>query len=208
MGEQVDFDLVLVDPFGQIVDYSANQQDGPNDKDSEYIFHIPQIPGLYAIGISFSGDVDPTTVPKHTTLELFSVNNEIEYPIPKSSVVVPGDAKGAIVVGAINNNDGSLEPFSSHGPTNDGKIAPHVVGPNGITTLAYEGKLFYGTSATTPYVAGIAALMLEDKKLSPEEILNQIQENALLDNSIKENSELENGFGYGALDAIFLIEQR
>ena len=41
--------------------------------------------------------------------------------MPESSVVVPADADGVIVVGAVSNHDGKLEPFSSHGPTNDGK---------------------------------------------------------------------------------------
>ncbi len=135
------------------------------------------------------------------------MNNEIEYAVAKSSVVVPGDAKGAIVVGAVSNEDGSLEPFSSHGPTNDGKMAPHVVGPNGVTTLAYNGKLFYGTSATTPYVAGIAALMLEGNNLTPEQVLEKINDNANLDNAIKKNDELKTGFGYGTLDAMFLLDQ-
>ena len=92
---------------------------------------------------------------------------------------VPADAEGAIVVGAVNHLDGTLEPFSSQGPTNNGKLAPHVVGPDGVTTLALGDKPFYGTSATAPYVAGIAALILQSNPdMSPEQILNEIQQNA------------------------------
>ena len=209
LGEMTDFDLVLVDPTGQIVEFSANEQKRETDSKSEYVFHIPQIAGLYAIGISNAvEEVDPTNVPMHSTVELFSVNNQIEYSITESSVVVPADAEGVIVVGAISNNDGKLEPFSSHGPTNDGKSVPHVVGPNGVTTLAYNGNLFYGTSATTPYVAGIAALMLENNlDATPEELMSMIQENAILDGSIEDNTQVNNAFGYGTLDAMFLLEQ-
>ena len=85
---------------------------------------------------------------------------------------------GAIVVGAVNSQNGDLEKFSSQGPTNHGKLAPLVVGPDGVTTLAYEGKLFYGTSATTPYIAGIAALLVDSEpEITNEEVLNRIIQN-------------------------------
>ena len=138
-----------------------------------------------ALGVQHSGETDDLAeVPTHSTVELFSVNHDIEYDVASGSVVVPGDANGAVVVGAINSADGTLEPFSSQGPTNNGKYAPHVVGPDGITTVAYDGNLFYGTSATTPYVAGIAALMLEsNSELTPNQLLMELQENARLDSS-------------------------
>ena len=106
-------------------------------------------------------------------------------------------------MGAVNHLDGKLEPFSSQGPTNNGKLAPHVVGPDGVTTLALGDKPFYGTSATTPYIAGLAALILQSNPdMSPEEILHEIQFNT--------DQTLENGYdfslGYGPASAFFLIE--
>ena len=67
MGEFTDFDLVLVDPTGQIVEYSANEQKRDTDSKSEYVFHVPEIPGLYAIGISNAEkEIDPTNVHQNT----------------------------------------------------------------------------------------------------------------------------------------------
>ena len=204
-GDVSDLDLVLVDPAGQIVEFSANPQKASLDQKSEYVFHMPEIEGVYAIGISYAGKLSATNMPDHTNIELFSVNNDIEYPVTSSSVVVPADAKGAIVVGAINTQDGSLEPFSSQGPTNHGTTVPHVVGPDGVTTVAYNGELFYGTSATTPYVAGIAALLIgTNSDISPDELLSTIQENAYLDNSM---AEQQNAFGHGTVDALFLLHE-
>ena len=68
--------------------------------------------GLYAVGISYGNELTSIAdLPKHTTLELFSINHDIEYPMAEGSVVVPADAKGALVVGAINNVDSQLESF-------------------------------------------------------------------------------------------------
>ena len=206
MTDVADFDLVLVDPLGQIVDYSANKQETKSSSAFEYIHHIPQTDGTYALGIIYAGDMTAPDNRPSATLEVFTVNDQIEYAVPYSSVSVPVDAEGAIVVGAVNHLDGTLEPFSSQGPTNNGKLAPHVVGPDGVTTLALGDDPFFGTSATTPYVAGIAALILEtNPEISPAELLSEIQENANSNESILENG-FDNTFGYGVADASFLLQ--
>ena len=207
-GDVADFELVLVDPLGQIVDYSANEQLTKSDTPFEYIHHIPEIEGIYSLGVLYSGDMSKVSQRPSATLEIFSINDEIEHPISYSSVSVPADADGAIVVGAINHLDGVLEPFSSQGPTNNGKLAPHVVGPDGVTTLAFNGDPFYGTSATAPYVAGLAALILQTyPDISPNELLTKIQQNT--DSSL---FSFQNGYdyssGYGSANAFFLIEEQ
>jgi len=207
-GDVADFELVLVDPLGQIVDFSANEQLTKSDTPFEYIHHIPEIEGTYSLGVLYAGDMSKVSQRPSATLEIFSINDVIEHPVSYSSVSVPADADGAIVVGAINHLDGILEPFSSQGPTNNGKLAPHVVGPDGVTTLAFNGEPFYGTSATAPYVAGLAALILQtNPDISPSELLTKIQQNT--DSSL---FSLQNGYdyssGYGSANAFFLIEEQ
>ncbi|MGQ0791412.1 MAG: S8 family serine peptidase [Nitrosopumilaceae archaeon] len=206
LGDVADFELVLVDPLGQIVDFSANKQEKSSDNPFEYIYHLPDTEGIYSLGVLYSGDmISPSNRP-HATLEIFTVNDELEYPVIQSSVSVPADANGAIVVGAVNHLDGILEPYSSQGPTNNGKLAPHVVGPDGVTTLALDGKPFYGTSATTPYVAGLAALILENNPgMSPEQLLTKIQQNTEPDMFSLQN-EYDFATGYGTASAVFLID--
>ena len=206
MGDVADFEMVLVDPLGQIVDYSANEQLTKFDTPFEYIHHIPDTEGTYSIGILSAGDVSEVSKRPNATLEIFSVYDELEHPVPLSSVSVPADAEGAIVVGAVNHLDGKLQPFSSQGPTNNGKLAPHVVGPDGVTTLALGDEPFYGTSATTPYIAGLAALMLESNPdMTPEQILNEIQENT--DTSVLSTEDkYDYSSGYGPANAFFLID--
>jgi subtilisin family serine protease len=121
-------------------------------------------------------------------------------------VSVPTDASGAIVVGAVNHLNGELEPFSSQGPTNNGRLAPHVVGPDGVTTIALDGKPFFGTSATAPYVAGVVALLLEtNPEISQEKLLEEIALNT--DSSLLSIlDEFDNAMGYGTINAVFLTQ--
>ena len=76
---------------------------------------------------------------------------------------VPADARGALSVGAIHYDQwelGTLASYSSRGPTADGRIRPELVAPSGVTTASYGvDRLFGGTSAATPHVAGAAALL-------------------------------------------------
>ena len=75
-------------------------------------------------------------------------------------------AKNSLSVGAAFD-DGAVAPFSSHGPTGDGRLAPQVVA-TGVGVCSTEGNskgagyvCFPGTSMAAPSVAGVAALLLD-----------------------------------------------
>ena len=75
-------------------------------------------------------------------------------------------AKNSLAVGAAFDS-GAIAPFSSHGPTADGRLAPNVVGTGVSVSSALGGGRrdgyidFSGTSMASPAVAGIAALLLD-----------------------------------------------
>ena len=74
-----------------------------------------------------------------------------------------------------------------------------------VTTIAYNGDLFYGTSATTPHVAGIVALMLDvNSDISPAELLEKIQDNAKPEHT---QTNYQNVYGFGIVDASFIINE-
>jgi len=82
------------------------------------------------------------------------------------SIVDPAASPNTLAVGAVCWQNQIGEPFSSRGPTLDGRIKPDLVGPDRVSSLTYGafdscggGGGFAGTSAATPYIAGATALV-------------------------------------------------
>ena len=68
---------------------------------------------------------------------------------------------GVMSVGAIDPPFGTtIAVYSSWGPTNDGRVKPDVSAPSCVDSFTYFPDCFNGTSASTPAVAGAAALVL------------------------------------------------
>ena len=89
----------------------------------------------------------------------------------EGSVGTPATAKNVVSVGATENgvNAENVAPFSSNGPTADGRIKPTVTAPgvaivsadsDGLKESYNSGTIAYsGTSMATPAAAGAAALV-------------------------------------------------
>lgn len=81
------------------------------------------------------------------------------------TISTPACAKGAIAVGAVDNND-NIASFSSKGSTdNDNRIKPDITAPgvsiySTINSLNGYGSKS-GTSQATPHVSGVATLVIQ-----------------------------------------------
>ena len=79
----------------------------------------------------------------------------------QGALVNVGGARSILGVGAVGwaeTEEWCLMPFSSHGPTSDGRLKPELVAPNAYLCDAMGGP-FAGTSAAAPVVAGLVALL-------------------------------------------------
>jgi hypothetical protein len=99
------------------------------------------------------------------------------------SIVDPGTHPSVLTVGAVRVDDyllNDVESFSSYGPTNNHLSKPEVVGPNGLSSVSYGPKGFFGTSASTPAVtSALAVYKSAHPELSNREVTNHIIDSAL-----------------------------
>lgn len=93
-----------------------------------------------------------------TELEVFSRTVNFVDAVAEGSVPTPADASGAFAVGAVRWTGTTRAPYSSFGPTADGRAKPEVVAPTYINSNP-EWPGTAGTSAATAHVAGVAALL-------------------------------------------------
>lgn len=127
-------------------------------------------------------------------LNLLGWNNEFEYAMPEGSLGSPADAPGVLAVGATYWRDDVLEPYSSQGPTSDGRTKPELTAPTGVDSLSY-GE-FSGTSAAAPHVAGAAALVLSAfPDLDARQLRDYLTSRAL----DRGPAGFDNGYGAGRL---------
>ncbi|SEK92931.1 S8 family serine peptidase [Haloferax larsenii] len=133
----------------------------------------------------------------------FLGDSSAEYVTSARSLTVPAVADATVAVGAVDHDSLVLEPYSSRGPTVDGRLKPDLVAPDKVTTSA--DSYFAGTSAAAPHAGGVAALVVDaaGEPLSPDEL-----ESALLGSATRlSGSEPNDQTGYGLVNATGAVEQ-
>jgi len=135
------------------------------------------------------------------------------------STAPPACAKNHITVGSVDSNTDLTSSFSSWGPTDDGRIKPDISAPGcqtsgdgGVTSTGsfstYTVKC--GTSMAAPTVAGIAALILQQYRVTfpDRDDLTNATLKALLANSADDsgNPGPDYQYGYGSVRAIDAID--
>jgi subtilisin family serine protease len=168
-----------------------------------------------------------------------------DAPDPGRSISIPGTAFNVITVGAYLTKTswqslsgetvgyldpalaaGEIAPFSSRGPTRDGRLKPEIAAPGmgiasvrartvstkrdteGYLRTVRDGKhlVLEGTSMSAPHVAGAAALLLElDPNLTALEIRRILEESARADAAT--GTVPNTAWGAGKLDVLAASER-
>ena len=151
-----DLDLFLYDSGGNIVRASADVQSGlPGQDPYEWFTFVAPATATYQLAVEQLPGADAAWA----QLQVFS-GQPLQYNVASGSVSNPAESAnpGMLSVGAAYwNASNTIEPYSSQGPTRDGRLKPELVAADGADSAVYGA--FYGTSAATPQVAGFAALV-------------------------------------------------
>jgi serine protease AprX len=115
-------------------------------------------------------------------------------------MIAPADGYKTLGVGAVDKG-GVIAPWSSRGPTYDGRVKPDVCA-RGVDTWCAKTKDPHGyfpsagTSLATPLAAGAAALLIQKRPdLSPDEIRMALMKTAT------RAASPDNEYGYGIVQA-------
>src|SRR5262249_34817240 len=112
----------------------------------------------------------------------------LQYATPAGSITDPGTSPSAFTVGALCWQSKALAPYSSNGPTIAGLVKPDIAGFDGMSGLtfgAFAGCTnyntgFFGTSGSSPNVAGAAALVKQKyPSYGPSQIQAWLEQHAL-----------------------------
>lgn len=215
----IDLDLYILDTAGNVLASSTNTQAGSGDPAETVSFSVPPQSAVRILIDYVSGGAPPTVF-----LDLRSFNvTGWEYLIRAGSINGASRQPEVYAAGAANwNAPGTINGFSSRGPIRryfpsfvtrtkpDGTAVDGVsvtgagcfACPNPCPPIPGTGCNFSGTSASTPHVAGLAALLLENQSsLTPTEVADVFNTTAVdIDAPGQDNNS-----GWGRLDVLAAI---
>ena len=157
-----DFDLYLYRTSSVVlVASSADPQTGSQPPVEQLCFLNSGATQTFGLAIS---RVSGTSAPRFDLFISTDGTGPLTYRVAAGSIVEPASSPSTMAVGAICWQNDALEPYSSQGPTIDGRAKPDIAGQDATSSPVYGpasgcGGGFTGTSAGAPHVTGAAALV-------------------------------------------------
>ena len=182
-GENSDFNLFVVD------DVTKDRVASSTDPQSGEAGHYPYERLRYEIPSDGKYDVFVQhvsgSVPDWIQVMVWGVGS-IQHATGHHSITSPGEGKnpGMLAVGAAPWYDvHTIEPYSSRGPTPDGRVKPDIVGATcgetALRPLNQYDRAFCGTSQAAPHVAGLTALVKQRfPSYTPAQVAAYLKDNS------------------------------
>jgi len=177
-----DYDLYLfrLADLTAPVSGSENFQDGSQPPTEEFCYtNTTGVSQSFGIAIRrFAATAAPR-------FDLFVDVGAPQYVVAAGSLTEPGSSPHTMAAGAICWQNDALEPYSSQGPTIDGRVKPDIAGQARTSSSVYGPAAgctggFAGTSASAPHVAGAAALVAEtNPAFTPAQVQSFLEAQAI-----------------------------
>jgi hypothetical protein len=187
------YDLMLY-AGSTLVASSTDVQAGKGDPVEVLQYQAPS-DGTYGIRIVRSSGA---ATARMQLLVSSSEETHLKYEVAADTLPTPADSRdpGMLTVGAVNvSQPATVEPYSSRGPTVDGRTKPDLVAADCAPTTVEP--VFCGTSGAAPLVAGAAAQVLEaNPDFTPTQLATWLRLHAIALSSPTPDSTS----GWGRLD--------
>jgi len=186
-----DYDLFLYrSPVliqSNLLEVGGDPQDGTGDPYEALSYYNPfSVPDTVYLAIDlYEG------LPRFLSVYVFGAVQEREYVVSEGSTWGHPCAQGAMGVGAINANEPGhdmIAPYSSWGPAEiyfpqrETRQKPDITGIDGVSVTGAGGfpSTFYGTSASAPHIAAVAALLRDaHPRWDAEEVYTALKNTAI-----------------------------
>jgi hypothetical protein len=199
-----DYDLYLTDSTGgRIYDSSTDPQNGSGDPVEvvEYTNTSFRDVSVYVVVNRFRG------VDRHLKIVLWGEGYFTEYYTPVGSTYGHPAATAVIACGAVPaSSPNTIEPYSARGPARIDfpsltyRNKPDLCGVDGVSVTGNGGFLtpFYGTSAATPHVAAVCALVWSFNPAMSGSAVRDLVQTTAVDLGA---AGYDDTYGYGRVDA-------
>ena len=161
-----------------------------------------------------SAEIDQFAIDNKRIVNVFAAGNSARACAYDYKTIVPGFqyAKNVILVGNLQTNE-TFYPGSAKGPTNDGRLAPHVMAKGSESFTPTKGITLptpvdgyasgYGTSFAAPIVTGVVGLMQEAYLKNHAQMPLNATIKAILCNTAKDIGVPgpDYDYGFGKIDA-------